>query len=76
MYVDALEIGRGSRSVPLTTSVCRRRRSSHVWDVGGMSVGVKVGGGFNGDVDVELVVLIICYKTCCQRLGPFPLRLS
>jgi hypothetical protein len=36
----------------------------------------KIGDGFNDDVDVELVVLITCYKTCCQHLKHFPLRLS
>jgi hypothetical protein len=29
-----------------------------------------------GNINVELVVLITCYKTCHERLGHFPLHLS
>jgi hypothetical protein len=59
--------GRGSRFVSLATSdvnvveVVAVRMSKRV-------LASKINGGFNGIVDVDLVVLIMCCKTLCQKV--------
>ena len=68
--------GRGSRSAPLTMSGCRHRRSSRGRTSTVQASASKIGDDFNGDVNEELVMLITCYKTYCQWLERFPLRLS